>query len=161
VSRYFHTGVAAVVVLVIAVFAANASATARIDRGKFNYNTHAYIKQTRGCLAVTALVGQIIQQTKDVIEIADATTKARDTCDAIRSRLLRIGTDHFDHQASQAWYGVDRMKSGLNALLNYLDTSAPSKLIEARDKLVNGAATARAGIRAINARRRAYGLRAI
>jgi hypothetical protein len=62
---------------------------------------------------------------------------------------------------SQAWYGVDRMKSGLNALLVYIDSKAPSKLIEARDKLVQGLATARAGIRAINARRRFYGLRAI
>jgi hypothetical protein len=46
-------------------------------------------------------------------------------------------------------------------LLAYLDTNAPSKLIEARDKLVQGIATAKAGVRAINARRRVYGLKAI
>jgi hypothetical protein len=143
------------------VFASGASATASIDRGKFNYNTHRYINQVRGCLTVTGLVVQIAANAQDEIQVADAATKGRDTCDAIRSRLLRINTDNFDNQASQAWYGVDRMKSGLNALLAYLDTKAPSKLIETRDKLQQGTATAKAGIRAINARRRAYGLRAI
>jgi hypothetical protein len=113
------------------------------------------------CVTVTGLVASIAQKATNEFDVADAATKGRDTCDAIRSRLLRISTDHFDDQASQAWYGVDRMKSGLNALLAYLDTNAPSKLIEARDKLVQGIATAKAGVRAINARRRVYGLKAI
>lgn len=46
-------------------------------------------------------------------------------------------------------------------LLVYVDSKAPSKLIETRDKLVQGLATGQTGIRAINARRRSFGLRAI
>jgi hypothetical protein len=159
-GRLGLAGVAATAVLTAAL-GSSAAAAPLINKGKFNYNTHAYITQVRACVTVTGLVASIAQKATNEFDVADAATKGRDTCDAIRSRLLRISTDHFDDQASQAWYGVDRMKSGLNALLAYLDTNAPSKLIEARDKLVQGIATAKAGVRAINARRRVYGLKAI
>jgi hypothetical protein len=152
---------ASLAALVAPTAAMAAPAAQSIDRGKFNYNTHRYIVQVRGCISATRLVASIAQKTNDDVELADATTKGRDICDAIRSRLLSINTDHFDNQASQAWYGVDRMKSGLNALLVYIDSKAPSKVIEARDKLVQGLATAQTGNRAINARRLSFGLRAI
>ena len=151
----------AVAVAFAAAFASTASAKPSIDRGKLNHDTHVYIVQTRGCITVTGLVIQIAQAAPDDIQFADAVTKARDTCDAIRSRLAGISTDHFGNEADQAWYGVDRMKSGLNALLAYIDSKAPSKIIEARDKLQAGLSNAKAGIRGINARRRAYGLKAI
>ena len=142
-------------------FTSTAGAAPLIDKGKFNYNTHRYIVQVRGCIKITGLVIAIAQQGPDDITFADSTTKARDTCNTIRTRLLRISTDHFDDQASQAWYGVDRMKSGLNALLAYIDSKAPSKLIEARDKLQAGLSNATVGVAAINRRRRSYRLKAI
>jgi hypothetical protein len=144
-----------VVALVAAAWVSQASAARSFDRGKFNYNTHTYITQTRGCITATSLFASILQETTDQIELAVAETRVRNICDSIRSRLLRINTDHFSDQATQAWYRVDRMKSGLKAFLNYLDTGAPSKVIEARDKLLEGRAT----VKAINARRRAYGQR--
>lgn len=71
-----------------AAMASSASAAQSIDRGKFNYNTHRYIVQVRGCMSATRLVASIPQQTSDEIQLADATTKGRDICDSIRSRLL-------------------------------------------------------------------------
>ena len=141
--------------------APSAYATTSIDRGKLNYNTHRFISQARRCVSVVGLIGLLSQTSPSTYTMADATTKARDICDGIRSSLLRIDTGHFDNQANETWYGVDRMKSGLNALLNYLDTSASSKLIESRNKLVDGLGSARAGVRAINSVRRSYGLRAV
>jgi hypothetical protein len=141
--------------------ASAAYAAPSIDKGKFNYNTHRYIVQTRACITVTGLVISIAQQGPDDITFADSVTKARDTCDAIRSRLVSMSTDHFSNEADQAWYGVDRMKSGLNALLAYIDSKAPSKLIEARDKLSAGISNAKTGIKRINARRRVYGLKPV
>jgi hypothetical protein len=159
--RRLGMAVAVITAVLSSVATADVSAKTSIDRGKFNYNTHRYIVQTRGCITITGLAIKIAQASPDDIQFADAITKARDTCDAIRSRLVGFNTDHFDKQASQAWYGVDRMKSGLNALLAYVDSKAPSKLIEARDKLVDGLSNARTGVKGINARRRVYGLKPI
>jgi hypothetical protein len=36
-------------------------------------------------------------------------------------------TDHFDDQAQTAWTGVDRIKSGLNALMAYIDDPRPRR----------------------------------
>jgi hypothetical protein len=57
--------------------------------------------------------------------------------------------------------GVDRIKSGLNAFVSYIDTRYPSKLNEAKGKLGQVAAWARIGVRGINVRRHVYGLESI
>lgn len=122
-------------------------------------HTREYVRQVKACRLSVGLVLLQIQQGKATdIELADSATSARDICDAIRSRLVTMNTDHFDDQATTAWYGVDRYKSGLNALLAYIDNPAPSKLIEARDKLQEGDQTVTQGLREINARRRVYNL---
>ncbi|HYZ77657.1 MAG TPA: hypothetical protein VE596_09820 [Gaiellaceae bacterium] len=121
-------------------------------------HTREYVKQIRGCEAAVSLVRAGITEASDLIEVADLATKARDICDNTRSNLVTINTDHFDDQASEGFYAVDRSKSGLNALLAYVDSQAPSKLIEARDKLNDGEQAAKEAIRGINARRRVYGL---
>jgi len=72
-----------------------------------------------------------------------------------------MDTTHFDDQATDAWYGVDRLKSGLNAFLAYLDNPEPTKLIEARNKLQEGDQNAARGIHEINQRRKVYGLHAV
>jgi len=115
----------------------------------------------RKCVKVTSLVVELSQLNPTELQLADAATRTRDLCDQIRHQLLRIDTSHFDNEATDAWAGVDRIKSGLNALLKYLDTGGPSKVIEARDKLDQGISWARQGVREINGRRRAYGLRAV
>jgi hypothetical protein len=97
----------------------------------------------------------------DPIKLADSATQGRDMCDSERSQLAAKNTDHFDDEALLAWSGVDRAKSGLNALLAYLDNPVPSKLIEVRDKVAEGDQDMAEGIRQINARRRVYGLKAI
>jgi hypothetical protein len=125
-------------------------------------HTQDYVNQVKACALSVGIVILDIQRGKSTdLEVAGEATTARDTCDAIRSRLLRMNTDHFDDQAATAWYGVDRYKSGLNALLVYLDNPVPSKLIEARNKLQEGDQTVSQGLREINARRRIYGLRPI
>jgi hypothetical protein len=53
------------------------------------------------------------------------------------------------------------MKSGMNALRAYIDNPLPSKLIEARDKILRGDAQADKGIQQINRRRVIYGLKKI
>jgi hypothetical protein len=123
-------------------------------------HTREYVRQVKACrLAVGVVLLQIREGKATDIELADSATSARDTCDAIRSRLVTMNTDHFDDQATTAWSGVDRYKSGLNAMLAYIDNPAPSKLIEARDKLQEGDQSVSQGLREINARGRVYNLK--
>ena len=124
-------------------------------------NTRAYAQAVNGCREFAAIVRAEAAKATDMLDMADLTTTARDGCDNRRSAMLGMDTKHFDDQAAQAWAGVDKLKSGLNALLAYIDNPRPSKIIEARDKLNEGDATARAGLRGINQRRHAYGLHAL
>lgn len=125
-------------------------------------NSRAYVKAVQGCRLSAAIVrSAAVKGDADLVDMADLTTTARDTCDSIRGNLLGMDTDHFDDQAQTAWTGVDRIKSGLNALMAYIDDPRPTKIIEARDKLNEGDATAREGLRGINRRRHVYGLRAL
>ena len=55
-----------------------------------------------------------------------------------RDALSADNTDHFDDQATNFWYGIDRYKSGLNALLSYIDSGATTKAIEVRNKFQQG-----------------------
>ena len=70
----------------------------------------------------------------DLYTMSDAVTKARDICESARSILL----DEDKSDDAHVWGGVDRIKSGLNALLEFIDTGATSKVIEARDKIAEG-----------------------
>lgn len=108
--------------------------------------------------AVGLVVLDIRRGNLDPVSLADNTTQARDICDSIRSRLASMTTDHFDDQAALGFYAIDRLKSGLNAVLAYLDNPRPTKIIEARNKLQDGDGSATQAIRAINKRRRVYGL---
>lgn len=143
----------------LAVIGAGAvHAAAQLRDPTMDRRTRAYVRQLHGCQAAVAIVRLSITKQQTIIEIADTTTQARDICDAIRTRLLRMDTKHFVDQANDGWYAVDRYKSGLNALLKYLDTTQPSKLIEARDKLAQGDAGVALAVREINQRRHVYGL---
>lgn len=157
------TRLAILVLLASSALTAAGTAAARPTdtRSSVDSHTRTYIQQVRACMTVTSLAISIGSQSKDDIQTASAFRSASQTCDAIRHRLLLVNTDHFDNQASTAWYGVERLKSGLNAFINYIDTRAPSKAAEATDKITEGSAAARAGIAGINARRVAYGLRRI
>lgn len=156
---------AAFVLAAVAVSMALASASfaqpAATKLSSFDAHTRAYIKQVRVCLTVTRLAISIGQASNDDIQTAQAFRSASSTCNAIRSRLATMNTDHFSKQADLAWYGVDRLKSGLNAFIAYIDTGAPSKAAEAADKIGEGSTDAKAGIAGINARRVANGLRRI
>jgi hypothetical protein len=144
----------------LSISAAPAVAGTANTRGDVDKHTRAYVKQVRGCVAITALSLQVASKQSDIK--ASATMKtAADTCDAIRNRLLRMNTDHFDKQAAVAWGGVDKIKSGLNAFVAYIDSGAPSKLNEATGKVKLGTSWTRIGIRGINARRHVYGLGSI
>ena len=142
-----------------AAFSGLAVAASSESDPTMNKRTRQYVSTAQACvLAVGLLQLEIKRGKSSLVELADTTTQARDICNGVRSRLLGINTDHFDDQATEVWYGIDRFKSGLNALLTYLDTNAPSKLIEARDKLQEGDATFSIGFKHINQRRRIYGL---
>jgi len=127
-------------------------------RSSVDAHSRAYVKQARACLTVAGLAISIGKASNDDIQTAQAFRSASETCDAIRSRLVTMNTDHFSKQADLAWYGVDRIKSGLNAFIAYIDTRAPSKAAEAADKIGEGSTDVRAGVAGINARRQAYGL---
>ncbi len=125
-------------------------------------HTREYIAGVQTCQVGLGLVLLDIKRGEsDPIKLADAATQGRDVCDSERSQLVAMDTDHFVDEAALAWNGVDRAKSGLNAMLAYLDNPAPSKLIEVRDKLAEGDRDMAEGIRQINARRHVYGLKAI
>jgi hypothetical protein len=116
----------------------------------------------QGCRLSAAIVrGTLAKGKGTLVDAADLATTARDTCEAVRSRLVSMETEHFDDEAVQAWAGVDEIKSGLNAILAYIDNPRPSKIIEARNKLNDGDSTASSGIRQINQRRKVYGLKAV
>ncbi len=70
-----------------------------------------------------------------------------------------MDTDHFDDEAAIGFYAIDRYKSGLNAVLAYIDDPRPTKIIEARDKLQEGDVSASEAYREINKRRKVYGLK--
>jgi hypothetical protein len=124
-----------------------------------NKNSRAYIEAVRRCQTIVGiLVLDIREEKRNTLEIAEETTGARDTCESVDNELLEMETDHFDEEASLAWGGVDEVKSGLNALLTWIDNPEPTKLIEARDKLQEGSAAASAGVQEINRRRHEYSL---
>ena len=118
----------------------------------------AGLRQALAVSLVMLVFGLAGKGKMSLIDLVDVTTQARDLCDNVRSKLVTLDTKHFSDQAAQVWYAVDRYKSGLNALLNYFDTNAPTKVIEARDKFREGDANLAAGIKAINIRRHLYGL---
>jgi hypothetical protein len=155
-------GIALVVALlsVACSYAASAEARGTDTRSDVDKHTRAYVKQVRGCVAIAGLSLQVAGKQSELA--ASGTIKrAADTCDTIRHRLLTMNDDHFSKQATTAWAGVDRIKSGLNAFVAYIDNRAPSKFNEAKTKLGQGTAWARVGIRGINARRHVYGLKSI
>jgi hypothetical protein len=95
------------------------------DAASVDKNTRAYIAQVQTCQVEVGLLLLAIRRGQtNTLKLADEGTTARDACDSIRSRLLSMDTTHFDDQATDAWYGVDRLKSGLNAFLAYLDNGA-------------------------------------
>jgi len=125
-------------------------------------NTRAYLNAMSLCEVEVGLVTLDIQRGKSTdVELADAATSARDACDSTRSRLASMDTNHFDDQAANGFFAIDRLKSGLNALLAYIDNPRPSKLIEVRNKLQEGDQAARQTRHDINVRRHVYGLRAL
>jgi hypothetical protein len=119
-------------------------------------NTRAYVREVKGCAAAVVITGQM--KGLSDLEAAQAITKAKDICDNVRGVLPGMDTNHFNDQASEAWAGVDKIKSGLNALLVYLDTGGPSKLAEAQDKIQTGSTWIKQGLHGINVRRKVYGL---
>jgi hypothetical protein len=141
-------------------YAPSAGASSTSTQSDVDTHTRAYVKQVRGCVAIASLSLQIASKQNDFK--ASATLKsAADTCDAIRHRLVGMSTDHFSKQADVAWGGVDRIKSGLNAFVAYIDSGAPSKLNEAVGKVKQGTSWTQIGIRGINLRRHVYGLGSI
>jgi hypothetical protein len=140
--------------------AASAEARSANTRSDVDKHTRAYVKQVRGCMTIAGLSIQVAGKQSE-LDASGTIKRAADTCDAIRHRLLTMNDDHFSKQATTAWAGVDRIKSGLNAFVAYIDSKAPSKFNEAKTKLQQGTAWARIGIRGINLRRHVYGLGSI
>lgn len=128
---------------------------------EFDDNTRAFIARAQGCLTAMEIVFAAINEDSDDFEVADNTTQARDICEEAREQLLTADDDEFRDEAALTWSGVDRLKSGLNATLAFLDNPRPSKLVEARDKLQEGRAQVQAGVRQINRLRRKRGLKPI
>jgi hypothetical protein len=142
------------------VYATSAGASSTSTSTDVDKHSRAYVKQVRACVTIAALSLQIASKQSDIK--ASATLKtAADTCDAIRTRLVTMNTDHFSKQANVAWGGVDRIKSGMNAFVAYIDSGAPSKLNEATGKVKLGTSWTQIGIRGINLRRHVYGLGSI
>jgi hypothetical protein len=121
-------------------------------------HTRYYMNQMSTCMVGVGLVILDIQDQKDDFTLADDATNARDLCDDVRTNLALADTDHFDDQAALGFYAVDRYKSGLNALLEFIDTQETTKLVEVQNKLQDADASATEAFKAINQRRRLYGL---
>jgi hypothetical protein len=125
-------------------------------------NTRAYVRQMEGCEVAVTLIRQVLKDSStDLVALADSTTQARDICDSARSTLVSLSTDHFDDQAALGFDAIDRYKSGLNAVLAYIDNPRPTKVIEARNKLQQGDEEAAQAHHQINQRRHVYGLKAL
>lgn len=129
---------------------------------KVDKNTRAYMEAMTRCEAAVALIRSIITaEDSDPLSLADNTTSARDICEDVRGQLLRLDTDKFDNEAATGFHAIDRYKSGLNAVLAYIDNPRPTKVIEARNKLQEGDRSTTQARNEINERRRAYGLKSI
>jgi hypothetical protein len=129
------------------------------DAAEVDRNSRAYIEAVRRChMFVGILILDIRKGKLNEIELAEEATNGRDACENVRTELLEMETEHFDEEAERAWYGVDRLKSGLNALLTWIDNPEPTKLVETKYKLELGMAASEAAVREINRRRREYGL---
>ena len=141
-------------------YVTSAGANSTSTRSDVDKNTRAYVKQVRGCVTIAALSLQVASKQND-FKASGTLKSAADTCDTIRRRLVTMSTDHFSKQADLAWGGVDRIKSGMNAFVSYIDSGAPSKLNEATSKVKLGTSWTQIGIRGINLRRHVYGLGSI
>ncbi len=160
-TRITRSLAAAAVFLALGLLASTTSAASTKGNPSVDQHSRKYVRDGFYCQVGVALVRLDISQGKSDIKLADDATNARDTCESARDTLSADNTDHFADQAMNFWYGIDRYKSGLNALLNYIDTGAATKAIEVKDKFQQGDAYVELGLRGINARRKIYGLKVI
>src|SRR5690606_34796854 len=123
--------------------------------------TRAYIARVQGCQLAVGLVIAGLDEVEDDFALAANTTQARDVREEARDWLLTADDKGVRDEAALAWTGVDRLKSGLNAMLAFIDNPRPTKLVEARDKLQAGEQQASEGLRQINRIRRSNGLKAV
>lgn len=137
-----------------------AASMAKNNAAAVDGHTKAYMKTMAFCFTAASIVLNAAKNSANVTEFADTAVQGRDLCESVRSRLASKNTDHFDDQAATGFYAVDRVKSGLNALLAYIDNPRPTKLIEARNKIQDGSASGKQAYHDINVRRHHYGLRA-
>jgi hypothetical protein len=130
------------------------------EQKSMDARTRKYLNQINTCqIAVGLVILDIRRGNLNPVSLADSTTSARDICDQIRSSLATMDTDHFDEEAPTGWYAVDRYKSGLNAVLAYIDNPRPTKIVEARNKFGEAEVSAKRASRQINKRRRVYDLK--
>jgi hypothetical protein len=130
------------------------------DTPSMDKRTRSFVATLRQC-DLSAAIARGSLKSATAVQAADAVTSARDTCDNVRSELALADSQHFSDQAAIAFGAADELKSGLNAVLAYLDNPRPSKVIEARNKLDDGATQAASAYSEINKRRRVYGLKSI
>ena len=123
--------------------------------------TRAFMDAMGSCQIAVALIRDELKHASslDPVSLADDTTQARDVCDQARSATVTIDDKHFSDQATTGFYAMDRYKSGLNALLAYIDNPRPTKVIEARDKLQEGDQAVTQAMHDINKRRHVYALK--
>lgn len=125
-----------------------------------NRRTRAYVNASRRCTTVLAVaMGMIRTSPENIVQVAEAVAVARQACQRAEDELIGMETDDFDDESTLLWDGVRTIRSGLGATQVYIDTQAPTKLVEARDKLSVGAARVREGRREMNRRRRELGLK--
>ena len=156
-------GVATVALALLVALGLLASSASAATKGDPTVDKHsrAYVGQAFNCEVYVAMLRLDINRGASDLKLADVATTARDSCEAADANLVSANTDHFDDQATNLWYGVDRYKSGLNAFLAYLDSGAVTKAIEVRNKLQQGDQYVKLGLRGINQRRKVYGLKPI
>jgi hypothetical protein len=125
-----------------------------------NRRSRTFVRDLRLCTKEVRVMEQVFQG-GTLQEDADALTTVKGDCGKLRDTMLGMDTTHFSSQALDAYVAMDRYKSALGKVGDYIDTSAPTKLSEAKQGLAEATQLAQQAVAEINSRRATYGLPAL
>jgi hypothetical protein len=121
--------------------------------------SRSFVKQLRACELVTGLAVKIVQASpNDLIGASKVINQAKDTCSAIRNRMVGMDTRHFSDQALDGEVAVDYWTRGLGRFSNYIDDGRPSDVTTAAKYFATARGERAVAIKGINSRRAVYGL---
>lgn len=121
--------------------------------------TRAFVDQLRSCQKIVRALAALLEYAGsiDSVQLATDAAGAKNICENARDNMGGSDNTHFSDQALDAEVAIDDYISGIKKIADYIDTSTPSDIPAATEKLQAATGEAAAAIDEINERRQLYG----